>query len=117
MQKFVYKIAKADAWRAAAASGYFAGSADDVRDGYVHLSARHQLRGTLEKHFSAEHDLLLIAYETETLGPRLKWETSRGGDQFPHFYGQLPVSQSLWQRPLTPGSDGIPHIDEAWFAC
>ncbi len=117
MNKFVYKIAAADSRRAAAASGYFACSADDLRDGYVHLSARHQLRGTLEKHFRAENDLLLIAYESETLGPSLKWETSRGGDQFPHFYGHLPVSQSLWQRPLIPGSDGIPDIDEAWFAC
>jgi uncharacterized protein (DUF952 family) len=117
MQKFVYKIATADAWRAATLVGYFAGSADDLRDGYVHLSARHQLRSTLEKHFRGEHDLVLIAYETDALGPALRWETSRGGDLFPHLYGHLPVSQSLWQRPLTPGSDGIHHIDEAWFAC
>jgi uncharacterized protein (DUF952 family) len=117
MTKTVYKIAKSADWHQATSSGRFAGSADDIRDGFIHLSAEHQLRGTLEKHFSGESDLVLIAIEAETLGPSLKWEVSRGGDLFPHLYGELPISKTLWQRALSLGKNGVPRLDEAWFAC
>ena len=117
MTKIVYKIAKAADWRRATSSGRFAGSADDIRDGFIHLSAQHQLRGTLEKYFSGESDLVLIAIEGAALGPLLKWEVSRGGDLFPHLYGELPISKTLWQRALRVEKNGIPRLDEAWFAC
>jgi uncharacterized protein (DUF952 family) len=117
MAKIVYKIAAAAEWQRALKTGRYSGSADDVRDGFVHLSARHQLRGTLEKHFRNKRDLLLIAFEESRLGPALRWEHSRGGDLFPHLYADLPTSQTLWQQPLRNGADGIPEYDEAWFAC
>ena len=87
----VYKICDEAALQEARSKGRFEGSPDDLRDGFIHLSAEHQLRGTLEKHFSGESDLVLIAIEAETLGPSLKWEVSRGGDLFPHLYGPLPL--------------------------
>jgi uncharacterized protein (DUF952 family) len=117
MTKTVYKIAKAADWQHATSSGRFVGSADDIRDGFIHLSAKHQLRGTLEKHFSGESELVLIAIEAEVLGPSLKWEVSRGGDLFPHLYGELPTSKTLWQRTLSLEKSGVPRLDEAWFAC
>jgi uncharacterized protein (DUF952 family) len=118
MQQTVYKIAKAADWREAIAKGHFSGSADDVRDGFIHLSTKQQLRGTLEKHFRGETDLVLIAFEQEKLGPELRWEASRGGDIFPHLYGNLPASQMLWQRPLPLAAAGdIPLVDEQWFTC
>jgi uncharacterized protein (DUF952 family) len=117
MTKVVYKIAKRAEWSDAATRGAYSGSADDLRDGFIHLSAGHQVRGTLEKHFKYEADLVLIAFEEEKLGPDLRWEQSRGGESFPHLYGALPVDAALWQRPLTLGSDGTPHVDETWLAC
>ena len=117
MQQTVYKIAKAADWREAIAIGHFFGSPDDIRDGFIHLSTKQQLRGTLEKHFRGKTDLVLIAFEQEKLGPELKWEISRGGDIFPHLYGNLPTSRMLWQRPLTLDADGIPLVDEQWFTC
>jgi len=117
MTTIVYIIASKTDWRQACIGGHFAGSVDDMRDVFVHLSAEHQLRGTLEKHFKGGEDLILIAFEVETLGPSLKWEQSRGGDLFPHFYGYLPTSLSAWQRPLMRDSDGVPRLDEALLAC
>jgi uncharacterized protein (DUF952 family) len=117
MTKIVYKIAPADDWRQAMHNGGYAGSADDIRDGFVHLSAKHQLRGTLEKHFKGQQGLILIAFEEAALGSALKWEPSRGGDLFPHLYADLPSSAMLWQRPLKLGADGVPVINEDWFAC
>jgi uncharacterized protein (DUF952 family) len=85
----IYKICPASAWREAERRGSFEGSADDRRDGFIHLSTATQVAGTLERHFAGQTDLFLIGLEAETLGGALKWEPSRGGELFPHFYGVL----------------------------
>lgn len=102
----IYKIADEAAWRDALAAGQFAGSADDLRDGFVHLSASAQVRGTLAKHFSGRRDLVIAAVDAEKLGGTLKWEVSRGGDTFPHLYEPLPIAAVVWWRPLPLGGDG-----------
>ena len=96
----VYKITTGPCWRDAVAAGQFDGSADDLRDGFVHLSAADQTRGTLAKHFSGEADLVIAAVDTDRLGPSLKWEVSRGGASFPHLYGPLPMAAVIWWKPL-----------------
>jgi uncharacterized protein (DUF952 family) len=53
--------------------------------------------------------LLLVAVEAERLGPRLKWEPSRGGDLFPHLYGPLDPAESASVQPLPLGADGL-HV-------
>jgi uncharacterized protein (DUF952 family) len=117
MQKIVFKIATPDEWFKATKAGIYDGSTDDCRDGFIHLSTRKQLRGTLEKHFKGEGDLVLIAFEASELGPALKWEQSRGKELFPHLYESIPTSVALWQRTLVRDGQGIPQIDEEWFAC
>lgn len=116
-QKIVFKIATAEEWSKSTIAGSFDGSADDHRDGFIHLSSQHQLAGTLEKHFKGKRDLVLIAFEAAKLGPELKWEQSRGGELFPHLYTTITVSDALWQRRLSNDENGVPQIDEEWFAC
>jgi uncharacterized protein (DUF952 family) len=108
----VFKIVSAPAWAAAVTAGAFAGSTDDVRDGYIHMSSANQLHGTLKKYFAGQSDVLLVAFEQIALAPNLKWEPSRGGELFPHFYGPLPVHAALWQKPLPLGADGVPLFDK-----
>ncbi|WP_045836998.1 DUF952 domain-containing protein [Hyphomicrobium sp. 99] len=117
MKKIVYKIVTAADWSEAAGKGQYDGSPDDKRDGFIHLSERHQVRGTLEKHFKGKRDLLLIAVEASKLGADLKWEQSRGGDLFPHLYAPLNVSVALWERPLPNANDGVHYLDEELFSC
>lgn len=117
MEKIVFKIATAADWTEATKIGHYRGSQDDRRDGFIHLSNQHQLAGTLEKHFKGKDDLVLIAFEASSLGPELKWEQSRGGELFPHLYGDLSASQALWQRPFRRDIDGVPQLEEEWFAC
>lgn len=111
----VYKVLAAPDWEAAQNKGAFEGSADDVRDGFVHLSAAHQLAGTLAKYFRNRDDLLLVAFPVQALGPALKFEASRGGDLFPHLYAPLPTALALWQRPLALGADGVPVVEKEWL--
>lgn len=110
MTHTVYKIMTQEDWRTLAGTGVFAGSADDIRDGYVHLSTAAQLAGTAARHFADRPGLVLVALEEARLGPQLRWEPSRGGDLFPHLYAPLPLAAVLWTRPLPLGVDGLPQL-------
>jgi uncharacterized protein (DUF952 family) len=96
----LFKICVAADWSAAVAKGTYQGSADDRRDGFIHLSAADQLPRTLETHFAHETYLVLVAFEAAALGAGLKWEPARSGELFPHLFGPLPVSAALWARQI-----------------
>ncbi|OYX36481.1 MAG: hypothetical protein B7Y99_01760 [Caulobacterales bacterium 32-69-10] len=96
----IYKIVSAADWAEAEAKGAYEGSADDVRDGFIHLSAEDQWEATAAKWFAGQTGLLLVAFDAEALGPALTWEPSRGGALFPHLYGPLPTDLAVERRPL-----------------
>ncbi len=106
MDRTVYKIMSRTDLAEAKFNGRFEGSADDLRDGFIHLSLADQLEGTLAKHFVGRKDLVLLAVDSEHLGERLQWEPSRGGALFPHLYGPLELDALLWHEPLPLGQDG-----------
>lgn len=84
----VYKLLRAAEWAAFDADGIFAGSPDDVRDGFIHLSAATQVDGTRAKYFAGE-PVVRVALDAMALGDALRWEVSRGGAEFPHLYRPL----------------------------
>ena len=86
----LYTICSQHSWSQALKTGHLPSSRDDARDGYVHLSAAHQVRGTLERHFAGQTDLVLLVITAARL-PRgaLRWEPARNGELFPHLYAEL----------------------------
>ena len=108
----VYKICSRSLWREAEATGRFDGSLADRADGFIHLSTAEQLPGTLAGHFAGEDDLLIVAFTAEGLGGALRWERSRRGALFPHFYGPFPANAALHIMPLTLRADGRHHLPE-----
>src|SRR5262245_34548058 len=106
MNKIIYKVMNRAAFFEAKAKGSFDGSADDHRDGFIHLSSADQLEGTLAKHFAGPKDLVLLAIDAARLGERLCWEPSRGGAFFPHLAGALAFDALIWEEPLELGADG-----------
>jgi len=94
-----YKILTAEQF-AALAAGSFQGAPVDVADGYIHLSTAGQLSETARKHFAGQSGLIIAAVELAALGPALKWEVSRGGAEFPHFYGTLTMAHVTAHAPL-----------------
>ncbi len=108
----IFKILESEAWRSACREGTYIGSSDDVRDGFIHFSAPHQVAATAAKYFKGKHDLVIVAFDEAALGDALKWEPSRGGDLFPHLYGALPTAIAAWQKPLPLDPDGMPVIPE-----
>lgn len=106
----VYKICPAALWREAESSGVFKGAPVDLADGFIHFSTAAQLAETARKHFSGQHDLMLVTVATAALGQALRFEPSRGGDLFPHLYGPLPLSAVTAVVPLETGPDGTVRI-------
>jgi uncharacterized protein (DUF952 family) len=105
----IYKICDATLWREAERAGTFRGSIADRRDGFIHFSTVAQVVETAAKHFARQSDLLLVQVDTAALGDRLKWEPSRGGDLFPHLYGDLDVAAVVRISPLPLGPNGA-HV-------
>ena len=86
--------------------GRFAGSAADRRDGFIHLSTCNQLTGTVDKHFAGQDDLWVAEVDLDALGEAIRWEPSRGGEDFPHLYGELPLDAVVAYSPLERDEDG-----------
>jgi uncharacterized protein (DUF952 family) len=110
----LYKIVPAALWRQAERQGVFRGSADDLRDGFIHFSSAAQVVETAARHFAGQDDLLLISVDAGRLGGALKWEPSRGGALFPHLYGALDLAAvgKVEQLPLSPGGRHVfPPLD------
>ncbi|KAA0699422.1 DUF952 domain-containing protein [Neorhizobium sp. P12A] len=105
----VYKIVPDALWQEARQSGVFKGASIDLTDGFIHLSTAVQAKETAARYFSGQSGLLLVAMDAASLGDRLVFEPSRGGDLFPHLYGELPLTSVLWEKPLLIGADGA-HV-------
>lgn len=106
----VYKLLAREAWAQACAQGRFEGAAIDLKDGFIHLSSGSQAQETARLHFHGHEDLVLVAFDAERLGAALKWEPSRGGALFPHFYGVIDPALALWTREAPLDEAGVPQL-------
>src|SRR3979411_2379540 len=102
----IYKICPASAWREAERQGVYRGSADDLRDGFIHFSSASQVAGAARKDVARQTGLFLIAVDADALGAALRWEPSRGGELFPHLYGELDLGEVTAIMDLRARSDG-----------
>jgi uncharacterized protein (DUF952 family) len=100
----IYKIVAEPVWRAA--GPVFRGAGVDLSDGFIHFSTSGQAPATAARHYAGQRDLLLVAVDAARLGDALRWEVSRGGELFPHLYGELPLSAVAWVKPLPLDADG-----------
>ena len=114
MTEIVYKLFRKLEWREALRDGLFAGSPDDRRDGFIHLSSAGQVRGTFERYFATEPAPVLVGFDIASLGPRLKWEPSRGGELFPHFYGTLDPARAVSVHEISRGEMGNASLPEGF---
>jgi uncharacterized protein (DUF952 family) len=101
------------AGREAARQGTYRGSADDVRDGFIHFSTASQVAETAKRHFFGQTGLFLIAVDADALGDALRWEPSRNEELFPHLYGELDlgaVTDVLDLRARSDGNHDVPEL-------
>lgn len=96
----IYKIFRPLEWQDLQEKGIFTGSADDVRDGFIHFSYKGQLEGTLTKFFASDDRVVIAAVPSDGL---LALREENG---FPHLYDSLATAQISAHWHLMRGSTG-----------
>lgn len=98
----VVKLLRPSEWEMFVATGAFAGSADDRRDGFIHLSTPEQMATTIAKWFAGEDGVLAVTFDTGRFGEDLRWETAGNGALYPHLYRPLILSEVVSVMPAPP---------------
>jgi uncharacterized protein (DUF952 family) len=109
MNELIYHMCHANEWEDAEKSGAYRGSSQDQADGFIHFSTADQVRVSAAKHRSGQDGLVLLSVSIHQLGDALKWEKSRGGDLFPHLYGDLMPGAVVHSEPLLLDESGL-HV-------
>lgn len=81
-------------------------------EGFVHCSFGRQVAGTLHLHFPDATEVTLLRLDPTTLGARLKLEASRGGELFPHVYGDIESGDVVGRLVLRRRGDGRVDLTE-----
>jgi len=105
-EAMIFHVCRRTEWRDALRKGAYAGSSQDVADGFIHFSNAEQVRGSVAKHRRGQDGLVILAVDDSRLGDALKWEPSRGGALFPHLYGDLDPDAVVGVSDLPLGPDG-----------
>lgn len=93
-----------DAW--SLVDGAYAPDSLD-REGFVHLSAPHQVARVAAARFAGHDDLLLLVVDPTRLDHDVVWEDAYGeGERFPHVYGTIPRDAVVAVHAYVPGADG-----------
>ena len=86
MKDKVYKVFTESEWNDFQETGQFKGSADDLRDGFIHLSTKEQVDGVIDRFFSGKRPLYVAEFSNPELLQRLNWEASTSNEIYPHLY-------------------------------
>jgi len=82
------------------------------RQGFIHFSLRHQLRGVADHLYGdagdpGAQDLVVLVIDGDRLGAPLRYEVPEpGAEPFPHLYGPLPVEAVTAVLPVTRDAAG-----------
>lgn len=106
----VFHLATPDGWQAATEIGRIE-PASLTAEGFVHCSTVEQLTGTIERHFGAADELVIVELDPAVAG-ELRWEESRPGERYPHLYRPIIATDVTgihhWHRPVD-GSVELPE--------
>ena len=108
----IYKVCQSTLFQASLEAGHFLGAPVDTEDGFIHFSTAEQLLDTLRLYFAGQSDLVLFALAVAPLGGSLVWEPSRGGQLFPHLYGELRMNEIGDVATIAVAADGEVTLPE-----
>lgn len=95
MKDKVYKIFTEGEWKDFQKSGQFKGSADDLRDGFIHLSTEVQVDEVIERFFSGKRPLYVAEFSGPEFLQRLNWEASTSKEIYPHLYNSALLASEV----------------------
>lgn len=96
MSERLFHILRPEDWERAQSVGEYRPPSLE-QEGFIHLSAAHQVRAVLEKLYHGERNLQVLVIDAARLQAPLRWEPPAGilpdglsaDERFPHLYGAL----------------------------
>ena len=107
--KYIFKIIDINEWQKVKDLGTYSGSSKDKKDGFIHFSGEDQVKGTIEKYYSKQKNLVLLKVETLNLD-HLIWEQASDGNMFPHLYSSLDLTNVVNEYQISIGEDGSHNL-------
>jgi len=100
-------MARRGVWEAARTSGGMYLPEEWGHDGFIHLSALHQMLAPANAIYRGETDLVALVLDAHMLARAIVWENGAGTlERFPHLYSALPAEAVLAEIDLSPSPDG-----------
>ncbi|MDG2027145.1 MAG: DUF952 domain-containing protein [Acidimicrobiales bacterium] len=100
-------LAERPLWDAAATTPSYLPTEWD-RDGFIHLSALHQVLTPANRFYLGREDLVALVLDAHYLRDALVWEPGTDTDElFPHLYSALPIEAVLTTVEFPPSQDGL----------
>jgi len=109
--KYIFKIIDKVEWQKVKDTGTYLGSSKDIQDGFIHFSGEEQVKGTLEKYYSKQKNLVLLKVETLKLD-HLIWEQASDGNMFPHLYSSLDLSNVVSEFEIILSDDSTHKLPD-----
>jgi adenosine deaminase len=105
-------LAERGRWETAGEDAYL--PAEFELDGFIHLSALHQVLTPANRFYRDRDDLTAVVLDTRVLGDAVVWESGAGTEErFPHLYGAITPEAVVTEVDLAPGADGGFLLPEA----
>jgi uncharacterized protein (DUF952 family) len=110
----IYHITSLAAWEAARKAGEYRTPSLE-REGFIHLSRRHQVLEVANAFYEGDSGLVLLEVDTALLKGDLRLELPAGlappegsppGERFPHLYGPLNLEAVVAVYDFSPDADG-----------
>ncbi|MEM9465996.1 MAG: adenosine deaminase [Actinomycetota bacterium] len=99
-------LADRSRWDDARISGAYL-PAEFATDGFIHLSALHQVLTPANRFYRGRDDLVAVVVDALLIDHALVWEPGTGTDEyFPHLYGALGLDAVLAEIAFPPEPDG-----------
>ncbi len=99
-------MARRDVWEAAKVGGTYLPD-EWGRDGFIHMSALHQVLSPANAIYRGATDVVALVVDAHMLSRALVWEDGTGTlETFPHLYSALSVDAVLAEVEMRPSADG-----------
>jgi uncharacterized protein (DUF952 family) len=102
----IFHIVAEPDWRAACAQGSYRPPSLE-QEGFVHFSYHDQVARTANARFAGRTDLLVVEVDPARLAqPVVDEDLYSSNEDFPHVYGEIPVTAAVAEHRLSTGPDG-----------
>ncbi len=99
-------MARRGQWESARSNGSYLPT-EWERDGFIHLSALHQVLSPANAIYRGETDLVALVIDAHMISSAVVWEDGTGTlETFPHLYSALSADAVLAEIDLHPSPDG-----------